>query len=283
MKNILKYSMIFSLFIGFVSCDSTDDDTGYLNDRTSVSYFVPGSSGTLLVEEEAPAVYEVKVGISEPKNFDRAFTYSIDPTSTAVEGVDFTTSSTLVVPANSVVGTITVTGIYAGSVLAGKVAKFNLEDVEDALIGQRKQFSLNIFRSCPVPSDYFVGTYEIQQQSGNAPFGIGFAWGTQTVEVTGSANVRSYNYSYAPAAFDSPYFMDMSLICGNIFVNGTIQPGNGTLGCGSGSIGQSTPPVPGTYDVNDDQEITVRVLDFEPLSGCAATSQYTAVLKFVKQ
>ena len=283
MNKIIKISLVLLTFIGFVSCDSSDDDTSYLNDRTSVSYFVPGSTGTLLVEEGVVSTFNVMVGISEPKPFDRSFTYSIDPSSTAVLNSDFTISSTLIIPANSVVGSISVTGDYDTSTLTGKTVKLVLNSVDDSVLGARKVFTLNLIRYCPIPSSFFTGTYMIQQVSGNAPFGIGFAFGgNQIVEVSALTNTtRTFNYLYAPGAFDSPYYMNLDLICGSVFVSGTIQPGNGTLGCGNGSIGQSTGSTPGSYDINDDAEVTVNILDFEPDSGCG--TNYQAVIKLIKQ
>ncbi|TBV25039.1 MULTISPECIES: hypothetical protein [Meridianimaribacter] len=283
MKKILKISLVLLTFIGFVSCDSTDDDTSYLDNRTPVAYFVPGNSGTLLVEEEAPAVYTVTVGISEAQATDRSYVVSVDPSSTAQSGVDYSINlSNLVIPAGSVVGTFTVTGIYAGTTLAGSSLKLNLDSVEETSVLARSQFNLSIFRSCPVDSDFLTGSYMMQQISGTAPFGIGSAFGgNQIVDITADANTRTFNYVYAPGSFDSPYFMTLDLICGNVFVSGTIQPGNGTLGCGNGSIGQSTGSTPGTYDSEDDSEVTVNILDFEPDSGCA--TNYEAVIKLIKQ
>ena len=285
MKNIIKLSLILTIVFGFTSCDSKDDDTSFLNDRQSASYFVPGSSANLLVEEFTTPTFDIFVGVSESKPFARSFTYSVDPSSTAVQGVDYTLSSTLSVPANSIVGSIVVTpGGYETTSLSGKTVKVVLNDVEGTILGNRDEFTLTIFRSCPVAEDYLVGTFMMQQISGSAPFGIGEAFGgDQMVEVFAKPNnVRSFNYLYAPGAFDSNYFMDLELICGNIFVSGTIQDGFGTLGCGNGSIGQATGDVTGSYDPLDDSEVTVNISDFEPDSGCTG-ELYQAVIKLIRQ
>lgn len=288
MKYILNFKLLFvAALLVFVSCDSKDDDTSYLDDRTSVAYFVPGSSANLLVEEFTAPTFDFVVGVSEAKPFSRTFSYSIDPSSTAEQGVDYTLSSSLEVPANSIVGTITLTpGDFSTTSLAGKTVKINLDDVEDTFIGNRDQFTLTIFRSCPLEDDYLVGTYVMEQLSGTAPFGIGSAFGgNQEVEITALPdNKRTFNYAYAPGAFDSPYFMELELICNNIFVFGTIQEGNGTLGCGSGSIGQRTGDPVGTYDPADDSEVIVNITDFSPEQdgGCAG-NDYQAVIRLVRQ
>ena len=115
MNKILKFSLLVLLFVGLSSCDSTDDNTSYLDNRVSVSFFAPGSSGTLLVKETSVSSFDIVIGISEPKPVSRAYTVSVDPSSTAVENVDFTMSSTLTMPANSTIVNITITADYGAS------------------------------------------------------------------------------------------------------------------------------------------------------------------------
>ncbi|MEZ4793076.1 MAG: hypothetical protein R2783_06340 [Gelidibacter sp.] len=271
MKNkiysLVKMSLVLLAFIGFVSCDSTDDDTSFLNDRTSVSYFVPGSSGTLLVQDGITSTYDIKVGISEPKSFDRAFTYTLDPSSTAVLGTDFTVSSTLTVPANSIVGTISVTGDYGASTLAGKTAKFNLVSVEDAVLGARKMFTLTIQRFCPVASDYLIGDYEISDV--NAQIGPGngtsnFAPGVVTITANGPTS-RTWMNSLLPAFVPAPKQIVLDLICGSVI----LQDRTTGLQCTSGvpyiyvGAGASN----SAYDDNDDSFLIVNYTE-DPNGSC---------------
>jgi len=134
---------------------------------------------------------------------------------------------------------------------------------------------------CPVPEDFFAGTYEIIQQSGSAPFGIGDGF-SQVVEITANGTNRQIPFSYDPGGFGSAYTFSLDLVCG-VFsaISGTIN--SGSLGCDGSSIGQtgSTTAIT-TYDVADgDDEFLVTIEDFNPDGGCGGT--YEAVLLFRKQ
>jgi len=134
---------------------------------------------------------------------------------------------------------------------------------------------------CPVPEDFFTGTYEIIQQSGSAPFGIGDGF-SQVVEITANGTNRQIPFLYDPGGFGSAYTMSIDLVCGNFSaITGTID--SGSLGCDGSSIGQtgSTTAIT-TYDVDaGDAEFLVTIEDFNPDGGCGGV--YEAVLLFRKQ
>ena len=271
MKNsifkLVKISFVLLALVSVVSCDSTNNDTSYLNDRPSVSYFVPSGTGTLLVQPGIVSTYDVKVGISEPKSFDRTFTYSIDPSSTAVLNTDFTISSTLKVPANSIVGTITVTGDYDASTLAGKKVKFNLDSVEDASIGQRASFVLTIQRFCPVADDYMIGDYAISDV--NAAVGpdngtSNFAPGIVTITSNGPTS-RTWMNQILPAFVPAPKQIVLGLICNSI----VLQDRTTGLQCSAGVpyIYVSAGADNSAYDDNDDSFFIVSYVE-DPNGSC---------------
>ena len=57
---------------------------------------------------------------------------------------------------------------------------------------------------------------------------------------------------------------------------------SGTLGCGDGSIGQSTPETPSTYNLADDSVLEISFEDFNPDAGCG-TGSYPVTLRYTKQ
>jgi hypothetical protein len=283
MNKFLKISLVLLTFVGFVSCDSSDDDTSFLNDRTSVSYFVPGASATLLVQETGVSTFDIKVGISEPKPVDRAFTYTIDPTSTAVENVDYTLSSTLKVPANSVVGTISVTANYATTSLDGKTVKLQLQTVDDAVIGARSLFTLNIVRYCPLEAP-FTGTYVLDNVSGGiAAAGFAPAFGTGiTVElVEGDTDTeRKFNVKCYPSFgfANPPVDAILNFVCGSLSFEGL--SGASGVGCG-GSIAFGPADTNSTYDPADDSVFNVNFT--ENTESMCGDSPAQSVIKLTKQ
>ncbi|WP_339848225.1 hypothetical protein [uncultured Dokdonia sp.] len=124
---------------------------------------------------------------------------------------------------------------------------------------------------------YFTGDYQMEQTDGVDPFfpNYGLAFDSQVITVTNpnGDNGRFFNFSYFPTAFGSPYFMELDLICDFILFSSDIVPGNGTLGCGDGSItATENPALPTTFDLNDDSVIILNVLDFANDAGCGTGS-----------
>lgn len=275
-NKIIKLSFVLFLFVGLFGCDSTDDNTSFLNDRTSVSFFAPSGSATLLVNEVGASTYDVIVGISEPKPIARAFVVTIDPSSTAVENVDYTMSSTLVIPANSVVGKITVSGNYGASTLEGKKLILNLVSVEDAVLGTTKKFTLNIIRFCPVTAP-FVGAYTLSIVANGIFDTPTFTPGPVMVFQGDEENDR-YLVSAPYPAFGAfpPIEFYFSLVCGNVEVPG----GQPTLvGCGSSTTLGPLDTL-GSFDPDDDSVFEIHLADDEGGASCGA--QADAIIRLTK-
>jgi hypothetical protein len=275
-NKIIKLSFVFLLFIGLLGCDSTDDNTSFLDDRTSVSFFAPSGLATLLVNETGVSSYDVIVGISEPKPVDRAFVFSIDPSSTAVEGVDFTMSSSMIIPANSVVGKITVTADYGASTLEGKSLIFNLDSVEDAALGTTNRFKLNIIRFCPVNAE-FLGEYTLSIVANGIFDTPTFTPGSVMVYQGDEENDRFLVSRPYPAfgVFSEMEFY-FSLVCGNVEVPGG-QPT--FVGCGSSTTLGPLDTL-GTYDPDDDSVFEIHFADDEGGASCGA--QADAIIRLTK-
>ena len=140
---------------------------------------------------------------------------------------------------------------------------------------------------CPVPDDYFLGSYLMERISTEEdPFfpAFGQAIDTEMVTVTGMGSARAFEFTYFPdpdLGFSSPYTMSLILSCNNFLVSGTITPGNGTLGCGDGSIGQ-TSVVPTMYDLANDDVLEIGFEDFNPDAGCD-TGGYPVLIRLTRQ
>jgi len=149
---------------------------------------------------------------------------------------------------------------------------------------------------CPVPEDYLVGNYLMEKTSAEEDpffpaFGQAFSSTGQIVNITASGSQRNFEFSYYPdplgtqtgqtdPGFASSYNMKLTFLCGNIEALGTIM--TGSLGCGSGSIGQKNAIPPSQYDLSNDTVVIVNILDFEPDGGCD-TGNYPVTLRFTKQ
>ncbi|WCO01030.1 hypothetical protein [Psychroserpens ponticola] len=233
MKYIFNFRLLFvAALLVFVSCDSSDDDTSFLDNRENVAYFAPVNTGTLLVEEDASRSYDVIVGVSDSKSFARTYTIMTDPTSEAVEGVDYSmASNTFVIEANSVVGSFKLlSGDYASSTLNGKTVKFVLVEIEDntPILENRSVFTLTVVRYCPIPDEYMAGEYaisDVDATTGPANGTENFASGTVTIMTDPEDPTARVFMSPSLPAFNSEVeTVVLNLSCGNLKFAG-VDPG----------------------------------------------------------
>ncbi|RXR33116.1 hypothetical protein EQG68_06410 [Flavobacterium piscinae] len=284
MKNILKsFGIILALVV--VACSTKEDDSVYLNDRTSVAYFVPGSAGTLFVREDSASVFEVKVGVSEAKSFARNFEIEVLPTSTANPDSYTIQSGVFTIPANSVVGSFTVTGDFANASLSGEILRLKLLGVEDTMLGSRDVFNLTIIRLCPLNAS-FTGAYTLTQVTpGYAPAAGAPVFGNNvTVNVTmGSTELeRQFEVKFYPSLglgnpSNVPVVFELS--CGNVNMIGNSSASG--IGCGGSIEVGPTNGTPSTFDANDDSvfEITFHEDSSGGAGSCSAGQQTTIRLE----
>ncbi len=273
MKYILNFRLLFIAALSVVvSCDSADDDFSYLDDRQSVAYFAPGNSATLLVEDGATRFADVQVAVSEAKSFERTYTIAVDPSSEAVQGVDYMLpSTTFSIPANSVVGTFQVTsGDFAASTLTGKTARFSISEIEGSDILQtRNTFTLTVIRFCPIPDTYMVGDYAIADVAATIGPGNGtenFAAGTVTLTTTADPTERVFMSPTLPAFNTELETVVLSLSCGALKFSGVDM----TLSCNGGAsayvFGEDT-EAGNTYDLANDNNFTIVYIE-DPNGSC---------------
>lgn len=283
MKNILKSFGIMLAFVA-VACSTKEDDTVYLADRTSVAYFVPGSAGTLFVREDSPSVFNVVVGVSEAKNVDRTFEIEVLPTSTASPESYTIQAGILSVPANSVVGSFTVTGDFANSSLSGDILRIKLVSVEDTFLGSRDVFNLTIIRLCPLEAP-FTGSYLMTQVTpGYAPAAGAPVFGNNIlVNVTAGATEleRQFQVKFYPSlGLGNPSTVPIvfELSCGNANMVGNSTASG--VGCGGSIAVGPTTGTPSNFNAADDSviEITFHEDSNAPGAGsCTASGQQTTI------
>lgn len=276
-----KVFLLISLAVLFIACDSDSLRVVYdtENGQTFVSFNSPSANLPIIIDETGSV--DIQVNVSTSSDTERSFQVEVVPESTTAPNGSYSFNSNVVIPAGQFIGTLTINGVDENVETTPTVLTLRISEGND-FVASSRTIRVSVFQVCPIPDEYFVGTYLMEQISGTSPFGI-TAFGTQVVEVTRKGpTTRTFNYSYDPEGFASPYFMDLDLVCNEFSISGTIQPGNGTLGCGSGSIGQSTGDVVSTYDVSDDSVIILNVADFSPDAGCN-TGARQLVVRLTKQ
>ncbi len=148
MRYIYKIFTLLFVSVVLVSCQRDQGDTDYLIDRDNTIFFA-SSSAILFVEDGAQNTIEIAVGATATASSDIQYTITLDPASTAVEGVDFNflNSSTSFSNGN-IISTIRIQGDFENALEDGKTAIFNLS-AGDVGVSDSNQFTLDLFKLCP--------------------------------------------------------------------------------------------------------------------------------------
>ncbi len=286
---------IFALLIvatTLFSCSKTESPI--FDGQRRITYFATSSAALQVVLDEGGTVSRNVVS-SELSDVDRTVEIELVSNTLTDEAgnpvVNFTFTETVVIPAGEYFGTFTVTAESVEELTtSNELLVFRIASASDGsdLNGSLQQMEISMRLICPVPADYFVGSYLMEQISEQEnPFfgGNGRSLSTQVVEVEleeGSTTGRTFAFSYFAAAFNAPYTAMIDLSCGDVLFEGTRDAG-GTLGCGDGSIGIGTPETPSNFVVADGDDVVIfDVLDFAEDGGCG-TTPFIATLRFTKQ
>lgn len=222
MKKIIYLSALFFAFATQIACSPDQGDEDYLSNRTPSAYF-NASSGILYVEEGVESSFDVKIALTAPQSSDLTYTVEVDPSSTAVDGLDYTiASSSNVIPKGNVLSSIKVVGNFEQATLEGKQVVFNLVAVEGAEVKWRTKFTLTIFKLCPFES---LSTLSYSAQV--------FAFGDEApgytvdlVPVPGTTNQWQISSAWGPtfvgwatgnAAFNNQYLYSGTIILNDDF------------------------------------------------------------------
>ncbi|GAB1307623.1 hypothetical protein KH5_03060 [Urechidicola sp. KH5] len=150
MKKIIKLFTIALSITLFISCDRDQGNTDYLNNRDALISFT-SSSGSLFVEDGGDNEIKILVSSTALADSDIAFDISVDPSSSAQEGIDFEITSSTMFNEGDIVTEFIVTGDFDNALIEGKRALLVLtaEDSAGVIVGLNNTFELNLFKSCP--------------------------------------------------------------------------------------------------------------------------------------
>jgi hypothetical protein len=148
MKNIYKILTLSFVAIIATSCDRDTGDYPYLNDRVNTIGYT-SSSSTLFVEDGAANNVSIGVAATTPVG-GGTFSISVDESSTAVEGVDFTIEggNEFSFESGNIVSTFSIVGLFEGAIVEGKTVVLNLASTDFA-VSASNQYSLTLVQFCP--------------------------------------------------------------------------------------------------------------------------------------
>jgi hypothetical protein len=149
MKTIFKTLSLVLILTSIVSCDRDTGETDFLNGRSKTLFF-SSSKATLFVEDGAPNTYDITVGSTAIADSSIPYTITVDPSSTAVEGVDFEITSSTEFVSGKIVSLFTVKAFFEPAITDGKTVVLKLStEGEGVEVGKADMFTLELFKLCP--------------------------------------------------------------------------------------------------------------------------------------
>lgn len=257
MRNKLSYIILLSTILLF-NCKKQENLVfDNVNGQTLIS-FGQSTSNLRVVINDVGSV-DIPINVSTVSNTDRTARVSV-VSSTAPAGT-FSVPATVVIPAGSYNGTLTVSGTDTTELTTEqKNIQIKFDSFDGSNVHLDSNHTINIFQVCPVQSNLFVGRYSITVNSPGV-FRAG------TYGATGTVVELSVGATSTQRVFRANYFNDtrfnrqfiLNFVCNTIEI--PYQDHN--VGCGGNSVNLSTGPATnkGIYSTTDDSSFTVILTD----------------------
>ena len=234
---------------------------------------------------------EAKFNVSNLSSSERTYEFEIDTDKTNADP-DSYTLGTFVVPANSYVGSMTITGVDTGNITTeAKRVVLRIPPNSDLIVDG--DLTIKVFQSCPVPETAFVGKYTVEFADPDGPDGGTFTGGLAfaddvTYELVVDPNDQAsrimqiiHQPKFASCAAADPIPFKISFICNEIIVSSQ----DNSCTCGGNTTGGIGPAiVPTTYDLEADNFDSTFVVKFEENANGACTDYafFEAEVTFTK-
>ena len=215
---------------------------------------------------------EATVTVSNVSSSERTIELEIIQDETTADPASYTVGS-LVVPANSYNGKLTIEGVDNNVTTEPKALVLALPESAD--FSSDGNLTVNIFQVCPVDETLFTGMYLIEEII-PVPFGPGLQSG-DVLEITADGLKRTFNTINFPNFCSTPIPFSFNLVCNEIVVplqDTNCHCGDGTNYWGPSTVGHAT------YDINDDSVFEVNFTN-DVQSNCGSPTQ--TKYRFTKQ
>ena len=230
MKILKINAILLIVMLALASCEEKDPEIfdGENTDNQVLTGF-SDEQYNLPVALDSTGVVEVNVETTTISEQDRVF--DIDTINTGDENEAFPETysipSTVTIPAGEYIGTFTITGEDNDMVeTSPRFVEIELSSQSDDPLYSIQQTQIRVFEFCPVPNDFLVGEYNLEDAS--ATIGPGndsanFASETVTIEIGETSTERVFTATILPGIAGEEQ-VTLDLIC-NEFILREIDPG----------------------------------------------------------
>lgn len=266
-----KYIVSFILVcVLLVSCEQ--DPVIFDQSQTLIEF--ENTELNLFVEPEGTGSVTASLTVSSSSESERSFSVSLIADETTADPESYSFASTIVVPANSYIGTLTINGVDNNVEIAPKPLVLRINEGDDFLVGPDNELNVNVRIGCAIDETLFTGSYLIEQTS---TFLAGPSLSHNTViELKSNGLERSFETFNFPNFCSITNTFVFNLVCNEFLV--PFQFNNCNCNDGVDYFGPAI--ANGIYDVNDDSEFTI-IFTEDTKEECGAKGQTS--YRFIKQ
>ena len=273
---ILISSLLILTFLGCDRDDRSDNVFDNVNGQTLISF--QGTSSDLPVVIDDTGSVDVIIESSTISSSDRTVTVSIDAENSTANPENYTIVNPVVtIPANEYFGVLTIDGVDNSVDTEAKTIILNIDSTSvDSVFGTTTH-TVNVFQVCPIPDDYFVGSYLIEQITPQVD-GYSLSHGSVVNVVASGPTQRSFQteayISYCSGTF---FTFKINLVC-NQFV---VPLNRTTCACSSFDDWWGPAIAPSTYDLEGGDDVLLVTFTDDVQGDCGSPAQTT--YRFTKQ
>lgn len=276
-----KFKILISslIVIAFLGCSDKDDnsDTTFdnVNGQTLISF--ANTTSDLAVTIDDVGTVDVVIESTTISSSDRVINVTLDEDASTANTENYTILNTAVtIPANEYFGILTIDGVDNSVETSAETIVLNMDDSSTDYVYGTVSHTVNVYQVCPVPSDYFVGDYLIEQTSAQVD-GYSLSHGT-VVSVTAPTETQRVFTTTNYPTYCTTATMQFAI---NLVCNEFVVPFQDTT-CRCTSVTDWFGPAitNETYDISDDTVLYVTFTD-DAQSDCGTPAQTT--YKFTKQ
>lgn len=270
MKKLIYITVFFLIAISCGEQETIKYDV--FGEETLIKFEAITSNLEVIVDSEGSI--EIPISVSTFASTERTVNVEVlafpEGTEDAAAPDQYIFNGDVVIPANELEGSIRVTGLDDG-LEEGETLRLQLQIVGGSFPGiniAEGIHTVNIFQICPIPEDYLVGRYMLNSPLSNIKCSADqtfFIGNNVEVEISiGASGIqRVFRAKYSPGScdgFNGPYDFVLSLACGTVSLAEPVTTGVSCSSVADITIANDAGR-PSNYNVNDDSQITVNVID----------------------
>lgn len=223
MKNskIIMFLSLSIIALAFSSCGDPDKTIfeGTPGDQVIVTFDLESISLPVVIDSTGSVEVQVNTTTTSPQ--DRTFDIEVleGENKTTADPATYSVPATMTIPANKYIGTFTITGTDIGVETTPEIVTIQLSSTDPNIIVERNVSVVNIYQVCPIPSDFLVGEYQLEDVVGTlgglfTTPGPNFKSAIVTVRIGETPTQRVFSASLLPAIGGATTEIVLDLVCG---------------------------------------------------------------------